>query len=397
MQRNFKNITFVIPWYGADIGGGAETLCMEFAERLSKLKYPLRVLTTCCKSFQENWNNNSLQPGENEVNGVKVFRFKVRQGNHKIYNELNHRILLNYPISSEEEKQFFSESINSDSLLQFIKDNCSEDILIFIPYLYGLIYFGIQIYPKQSFFLPCLHKEGYANLKLLNPIFNSNAGIIFNSDEEMRFAKKIFGLEKTPTTVVGMGIEKKFKGNPERFRDKYNIHEPFILYVGRKDETKNVPFLVKMFSKYKEDENRNLKLVLVGSGEVSIENKIAEHVIDLGFIDEESKADGYAAAFVLSQPSVNESFSITIMESWLEGVPVIVNSLCDVTRSHCEKSNGGLFFKDYFEFREILNFLIDNPAARKTLGEQGRQYVLKNYTWENILSKFLCFVRINEK
>ncbi len=387
-----KYINFIVPWYAADIGGGAETLCREFCQRLSSQKFKIRVLTTSCHSFQDNWNKNNLPEGKSYINGVEVIRFKVRPGNHKVFNDLNHKIILKFPLSKNEEEQFFKESINSDNLLEFIKNNCRDEILIFLPYLYGIIYYGIHIYPDNSILLPCLHDEGYAYLKRMKNIFNLPIGLIFNADDEMHLAKKLYGLGNKKYSVIGMGVEQKYKGNPKRFREQYNLNCPFLLYAGRKDNTKNVPFLIKLFNKYTDNSKEKIKLVLIGPDKIDIDSKYKNSIIDLGFVEPSIKADAYSAALALCQPSVNESFSITIMESWLESVPVIVNSYCNVTRSHCEKSNGGLYFKDYPEFKEITDLFIQNENIRKRLGINGKKYVEENYSWDVILHKFLNFL-----
>lgn len=391
MDKN-QRLTFVIPWYGTDIGGGAETLCREFCERLSKKGNDVRVLTTCCRSFQTNWNQNSYKEGAENINGVNVHRFKVRPGNHKIFNDLNAKILKNYPLSQSEEMAFFKESINSDNLLKFIKSDCADDILIFIPYLYGLTFNALKIYPDRSFLLPCLHKEGYAFLASMNEIFSQPKGLIFNSPEEKLFAQKLYSFDSNCAAVIGMGIEKKIIGDKTRFSKRFKIDMPYILYVGRKDETKNVPLLIRLFSGYIAETKTNIKLILAGHGDVEIPREMKGFITDAGFLDEETKADAYAGALATCQPSLNESFSITIMESWLQETPALVHSFCDVTRGHCERSNGGLFFKDYYEFKECMDFFLHHPEIRNKMGINGGRYVEKNYTWDMILMRFLNFI-----
>ena len=77
-----------------------------------------------------------------------------------------------------------------------------------------------------------------------------------------------------------------------------------------------------------------------------------------------------------------------MMESWLAGVPVLVNAGCAVTRFHCQKSNGGLFFGDYLEFEECINFFLNNPDVRLKMGANGKKYVKENYSWEKVVKRF---------
>ena len=91
--------------------------------------------------------------------------------------------------------------------------------------------------------------------------------------------------------------------------------------------------------------NTNLKLVLLGGGDITIPRALKEHVIDLGFVPIQDKYDAYAAAELLCQPSKHESFSYVIMESWLCERPVLVHKDCNVTQNFAAASNGGLFLR----------------------------------------------------
>ena len=44
------------------------------------------------------------------------------------------------------------------------------------------------------------------------------------------------------------------------------------------------------------------------------------------------------------------------------GQPVLANGQCDVLRGQCRRSNAGLYFDDYYEFREALSRLESDPA-----------------------------------
>ena len=93
-------------------------------------------------------------------------------------------------------------------------------------------------------------------------------------------------------------------------------------------------------------------------------------------------ADAFAAATAYVQPSTNESFSRTIMESWLAGTPVLAAAGSEVLRWHCDRSGGGLTFADEFELAQCLSFLAAAPDDAARLAKAGREYVLANYRWE---------------
>jgi glycosyltransferase involved in cell wall biosynthesis len=73
------------------------------------------------------------------------------------------------------------------------------------------------------------------------------------------------------------------------------------------------------------------------------------------------------------------------------------NILGDVLKGQCLRSNGGLFYENYSEFREALTLLLRSARLRQILGENGRKYFNANYTWEIIENKYLAVLDQLEK
>jgi glycosyltransferase involved in cell wall biosynthesis len=119
----------------------------------------------------------------------------------------------------------------------------------------------------------------------------------------------------------------------------------------------------------------------------------APNMRDLGFVSVQDKRDAMAAAAVFCQPSVNESFSIVLMESWLTGTPALVHGACAVTVEHCRRSNGGLYCVNSAEFAATLDYLAAHPQTAQRMGELGRDYVLANYTWPTIVDRYSAVLR----
>ena len=135
----------------------------------------------------------------------------------------------------------------------------------------------------------------------------------------------------------------------------------------------------------------DLKLVLIGGGEMQIPADVRDHVIDLGFVDRQDKYDAIAASEFLCQPSKNESFSLVIMESWLCGRPVLVHEKCAVTANFAREAEGGLYFNDYFEFEGCTDFFLSKKDTAAQMGRNGCAYVKKNFDWDIIVDKYKEF------
>jgi glycosyltransferase involved in cell wall biosynthesis len=384
-------LAFVIPWYG-NIPGGAESECKRTAENFQERGINVEVLTTCAKEFLSDWNTNYYQAGTYVVEGITVRRFPVKKRDTSRFDEINYKLMNNQPISADDESLFIQNMINSDQLYRYIAEHGKDfDFFIFIPYMFGTTYFGTKIFPEKSILIPCLHDESYARMAIYKSMFETVKGIIYLSTPEKDIANRLFRL-KNAQEVLGGGIDTVNSFNVERFKEKFKIHDDFILYAGRREPGKNVSSLIDFFCRYKNNCPSLLKLILIGSGEVDIPQNHQSDIIDLGFVSRQDKYDAYAAATVLCQPSVNESFSIVIMESWLCETPVLVHSDCAVTRDHCVKSNGGLFFKNYNEFEECIDYYISNPKIREAMAENGKKYVEKNYSWDSIVEKYMQFI-----
>ncbi|MDA8233797.1 MAG: glycosyltransferase family 4 protein [Clostridia bacterium] len=386
-------IGIVTPWFGEKVAGGAERYAGGLARAFSNLNLQVEVITTCGEDSFSGWDHNYYKEGVCEESGIIVRRFGLRKRNRAVYDKCFGSLIQHKNISYVEELQLQHETINSDSMYKFIQENCSDYVFLFIPYYYGTFVWGAQIVPKRSFLIPCLHDEEIAYFKLMRDVFTQSCGCIFNTEEERELAKKIYDLDEEFGVVTGVGVELDYVGEAEAFRRKYGIKDTYILYVGRKVDGKNVPMLISLFKTLKHnDPDNSIKLVLIGKGEIS-DNLKHPDVIDLGELDEKEKLDGIAGALVLCQPSVMESFSLVIMEAWLSGVPVLVNSESNITVSHVKKSQGGLTFNCYQTFVDAITQFINSPESRTKMAEKGHQYVTQNYNWQTVTSKILKLIR----
>lgn len=385
MAGDGGRIAIVVPRYGEEILGGAETLARGLAENLVDRGLEVDVLTTCARDHFT-WHNY-YRPGSEIINHVHVRRFPVnRDRGVKIFLDLSRKIATHQELTTEEQYGWIDEGVHSASLYDYIdRSGGLYDLLIFVPYLFGTTYYGSTLRPEKSIIWPCLHDEPYAYFEATRTMLEECRGIMFNSWPEMEFAKERLRIVNDGMRVIGFGFH-DLTGVGVRFRKKYRIRERFIVYSGRLEAAKNLPLLVSYFTKYKDLNQNDLLLILTGTGPEILPGR--RDIMPLGFMQEQEKLDAYAAATILCQPSVNESFSIVLMEAWLSEVPVLVHDRCAVTKYHCQKSNGGLYFGSYEEFEECVNLLLERPDLRRQMGANGRRYVLTNYNWDRIFGKF---------
>ncbi|MEM7798538.1 MAG: glycosyltransferase family 4 protein [Chloroflexota bacterium] len=325
---------------------------------------------------------------------MTVRRFPVLRRDKAAFDAVNHKIMSQQAITLEEEGIFLEEFIRSPELIGWIRANRSAYIFFFIPYLFPTTYWGLSAAPESSVLIPCMHDEGYASLDLLRAILPQAQRVVCHTQSEIEFMQSLFKISNHQIRKIGVGINTNFRGDGDRFRAQYRLQDtPFVLYAGRRDFGKNIPQLLADWTYFKRRSGHPAKLVLMGPGQKAhIPYRIRGEVIDLGYLSRESKWDAFAAADVFVMPSFKESFSIVLMASWLMGTPAIVNGRCDVTVEHARRSNGGLFYNSTQEFMACLNWLFKHPLNGKTMGQNGRQYVLEHFTWPQITAAYIGLI-----
>ena len=383
-----SKLNFVIPWYGDNIPGGAESLCRGVVKALIGSGCSVEVLTTCVQQFSSDWNHNFHPEGSTVEGGVPVRRFAVRPRDVPTFDQVNYKLIHNLPITPEEEKVFVAEMINSQALYEHI-DGHRNEVFLFVPYMFGTSYWGSMVCPERSILIPCLHDEAYARMSPFRDMCERARGLIFNSLEEQLLAQRLYSLDPDRLAVVGVPVNCEWDSDPGRFQRKYGVSN-YLLYAGRTEKGKGADLLLEYYCRFLDETQSPVQLVLIGGGEMEIPQHYQSRILKLGFLPVQDKYDAFGGAIALCVPSIMESFSIVMMESWLASRPVVANAQCAVTTKFCVESNGGLYFSNYEEFHEILRLLSSNSELATSLGAQGRQYVLSHYRPEAVAAKYLA-------
>ena len=390
-----KPIAFVAPWFDDHIPGGAEMELREVSAHLHKAGVKVEILTTCVREFGADWSVNFHKAGCSVLeSGIPIRRFPVRKRDTAAFDAVNAKLIQKMPVTLAQEDIFLREMVNSPELYEYIRTKKDEyAVFVFIPYMFGTTYYGVQAAPEKAVLIPCFHDEGYAYFQRFREVFRTAAGMVYNARPEMELAERLYGFSETNVRqiLMGIGMDTSITGDAARFRQKFGMDKPFLLYAGRKDTGKNVHTLLQYFSEYRKRHETDLQLVLIGGGSIEIPADIRDAVHDLGFVDAQDKYDACAAAELLCQPSKNESFSLVIMESWLCGRPVLVHDACAVTKNFAQESNGGLYFADFFEFEGCVDYILTHPDIARRMGETGCAYVKEHFDWGVITQKYLEF------
>jgi glycosyltransferase involved in cell wall biosynthesis len=383
-----ERIAFVCPRFaeGATVGG-AETLLKALAQQAVAAGHRVTFLATCAKNHFT-WANE-LPPGPRRIGALDVIFFPVDTDRDiASFLRVQDAISRRSHFTEADEQTWLRNSVNSRSLCAYLQTHGDEfDWIVMGPYLFGLVYFASRLAPSKTLLAPCLHDEGFAYTRAFREMFRSVAGCLFNSEPEHALARRLYDLPESSGAVVGMGLD-SFEASPDAFARNHGLTAPYVIYAGRREEGKGTPLLLDYMALFRRRTRKDVKLVMAGTGELTPPAELRPHLLDVGFLSEEEKHEALAGATAFCHPSINESFGIVILESWLARTPVLVHARCLVNRDHCRKSNGGLWFRTYPEFEEALLTLLQQESLRRAMGAAGREYVLREYAWSTINRKF---------
>jgi len=182
--------------------------------------------------------------------------------------------------------------------------------------------------------------KGYLKLQIQKISLKGVKAVITDSENSRRDIFKYLKYPQEKIYVVPLAAGESFKlikdKNPLlKIKQKFNLPERFILYVGDVNYNKNILGLVKAFAKINSQE-LDLKLVLVGKAfadkqlketkqisQLVKRLKLAKKVIFLDWIAPEDLVAVYNLATVYCQPSFYEGFGLPVLEAMACGCPVV--------------------------------------------------------------------------
>jgi glycosyltransferase involved in cell wall biosynthesis len=218
----------------------------------------------------------------------------------------------------------------------------------------------------------------------------SRIRVIYNAPDP------IFDAPSAPADGQGLG----YPAEIQRVLDRYRIHYPFLLYVGRTNPQKNIPRLVEAFAVLRGEIQdhpvyRDLRLLIIGD-EISrypalrhavIQSRVEDTVRFLGFVPIETLRSFYQAASAFVFPSLYEGFGLPPLEAMACGTPVVcshVSSLPEVVGEAAEVVNPENVFDIARGMREVLL----NAERRRTMVERGFEQA-RRFSWERTAQQVL--------
>ncbi len=224
-------------------------------------------------------------------------------------------------------------------------------------------------------------------------------GLIVVSTVAKNCWQKFFQKEMS---IIPNGID-LFRFNPNlKPIEKYKDGKINILFVGRLEKRKGAIYLLRAF---KQLQNKNMRLILVGEGPRKIELKlfIARHNLqDVEFAGRISDVDlpkYYATADICCFPSIGgESFGIVLLEAMAMAKPIACFSNPGYRNflTHYPFKKSLVKIKDIEKLGKALEVLGKDSDLREKLSKWGLKEVQK-YSWSKVAQQILDYYCANKK
>ena len=177
-------------------------------------------------------------------------------------------------------------------------------------------------------------------------------------------------------------------------RQKLGIasEQKVVLYLGRLEEVKGLPYLLEAFASLQRDD---AVLVLAGMGSqrsrlerFAHEKGMADHVHFAGYIPPEEAVPYYALAWVYVLSSVTlstgrELWGLVVNEAFNQGLPVIATGAVGAAAGGLVQDGINGFVvpeRDSAVLAQALQRILDDHALREQMGQNARRIIAK---WDN--------------
>ena len=173
----------------------------------------------------------------------------------------------------------------------------------------------------------------------------------------------------------------------DAFRQKLGLAGVYILlFVGFMNARKGLEYLAQAMQQLPS----NVHLLLVGRWEPAYRRlfyqsigSARDRVHEIGFVPDDERPLYYSIADLYVSPSLLEGLGITPIEAQACGTPAVVTSASsgpeEVVNPNCIVPPG-----DAVALAQTIQCLLSDPDRRRQLGEEGRQRVLRKFSYQRM-------------
>jgi len=224
--------------------------------------------------------------------------------------------------------------------------------------------------------------------------------IIAISENTKNDVAKIYQINPEKIKVIYQGINEMFlqevsEVRKEEIKNKYNLPDDYIFYLGNLEPRKNIESLILAFENLKND---SIKLVIAG-GEAwkyksiyklwqkSIQRK---RIKFLGYVEAKDKPALYSLAKIFVYPSIYEGFGLPPLEAMSCKTPVISSFSSSLTEAIDE---AGLLVDPHNcnDLTQAIDLILADEKLQNLFKERGLRQIQK-FSWQKASEEILKII-----
>lgn len=251
------------------------------------------------------------------------------------------------------------------------------------------------VFPQD---LPGRFAHAYAKAQLWTAAHRSDRVLTVSETSKLDILRR-FRVPADKVTVVYNAIDESLSTPPsdedvERVRMRYQLKDPFALYVGNIKPHKNLERLIDAFHRLRaESQFEPLQLIIIGD-EINRyqglrravhRHKLHKHVRFFGFVPPETLAVLYRLAGVFVFPSLYEGFGLPPLEAMYCGTPVVTSNVSSLP----EVVGDAAVLVDPYDpdsIAEGMRRVLTDGDLRASLRERG-QARAREFSWERSVAQ----------
>ena len=223
-------LAFVTQRCGLEVNGGAELVCRQVAENLSK-HFDIEILTTCALDYVS-WSNHF--PAETaQINGLTVRRFPVEKPRDiKHFNRLSEALYPRRKTAPMEEQINWMKAQGpwSPALFDYIESHVEDyDLFVFYGYLYAQTFFVLPTVAHKAILVPFCHDEWMVEMPIFDALFETAHQVIYSTNAERDFLLSRFPSLNADGPVIGTGVFVPQDVKAARFCGQHKLEPGYVL------------------------------------------------------------------------------------------------------------------------------------------------------------------------
>lgn len=237
-------------------------------------------------------------------------------------------------------------------------------------------------------------KEMFIQKNLIPYAARKSQKILTVSEYSKKDICEYYGCDAEKVVVTYNGKSDAFKKldlsaeHKKELRNKYQLPDEYILYVGNIQPRKNLKRLLQAYVKYAGNNTDVKPLVIVGKKAWMYDSifeeikkcELEKQVYFTGYVDEEDLVKLYTEALFFVYPSIFEGFGLPVLEAMSCGTPVVTSNVTSIP----EVAGEACCTIDPFDVDAICNALrafSTNAQLREEYAEKGLKQAEK-FDWK---------------